>query len=117
MTQLESGFDPGAVSFKFKVENGPDFGMCQINLHFNPKVSLDQAFDPAFALKWSARRLSDALRRFSGKGPELQEQCAVAYHNSPVRAQQWYDTGQPPTEQIEEYVRLVLERAETFPEL
>lgn len=114
MTSLESAFDPGAVSSIYKETNGPDLGLCQINQHYNPTVSIDNAFDPNYALLWSAQRLERVLRQYSGKGDRLQEQCAVAYHNSPVRADEWYRTGTPPNEQIETYAQLVLDRAATF---
>lgn len=114
MTALESAFDPGAVSSLYKATNGADYGLCQINRHFNPTVTVAEAFDPTFALRWSALRLAATLDHYSGKGAALQEHCAVAYHNSPVRADEWYRTGQPPTEQIANYARLVLARAATF---
>lgn len=113
-TMLESAFDPGAVSALYKEANGADFGLCQINLHFNPTVTMEAAFTPEVALMWSARRMASVLDEFSGKGDDLQELCTVAYHNSPVRAEEWYETGEPPTEQIATYARLVLARAATF---
>jgi hypothetical protein len=115
MTSLESAFDPGAVSSLYKPENGPDFGLCQINLHFNPHVTVTQAFTPRYALTWSASRFNDAMNKYDGKGIVLQTNCAIAHHNSPVQADTWYETGVPPTDQIERYVELVLERASHFP--
>lgn len=114
MTSLESAFDPGAVSSLYRSDNGPDFGLCQINLHYNPEVTTGEAFDPMYALRWSARRLKRTLAHYGGKGRTLQERCAVAYHNSPVRADEWYRTGRAPTRQIADYARLVLGRAATF---
>ena len=115
MTALESAFDPGAISSLYKPENGPDYGLCQINTHFNPHVGVGEAFTPRYALNWSASRFQNAMDSFSGKGITLQTNCAIAYHNSPVQAGQWFETGVPPTEQIETYVALVLERASHFP--
>jgi len=114
MTALESAFDPGAVSARYKIENGPDLGLCQINHHFNPDISPIESFKPRLALTWSAGNLRDAMDEFSGKGVTLQINCAVAHHNNPTQARTWFRTGQPPTEQIAEYVDLVGEAAATY---
>jgi hypothetical protein len=115
MTDLESAFDPGAVSSLYKVEYGPDYGLCQINTHFNPNVTVGNAFTPRYALSWSAKRFAHAFNAYDGKGYQLQADCAIAHHNSPVQADTWYFTGEPPTEQISKYVALVKERASHFP--
>lgn len=115
-TMLESANgDPGAVSGIYKVSNGPDYGLSQINLRFNPHVTMQQAFHPPFALEWSAKRLKVALDMFDGKGPDLQTKCAVAYHNNPLAARQWYEIGWVgEDEQIALYVKAVLARAATW---
>lgn len=113
MTALESAFDPGAVSSLYKQTNGPDYGLCQINTHFNPAVTMEAAFTPSVALVWSARHLRASLDEYSGKGPDLRVSCAIAHHNSPVQAKDWFLTGEPPSEQIAQYVALVRSRMAT----
>lgn len=112
--QLESAGDPGAVSRKYDPAKGPDLGLCQINLYYNPEVSIDEAFYPGFAVEWSARKVKQAYNEFAGKGRQLREDCTIAQHNSPQKADQWFETGSPPDEQIANYVRLVKERMETY---
>jgi peptidoglycan hydrolase-like protein with peptidoglycan-binding domain len=114
MTSQESLFDPGAVSSRYKLERGPDLGLCQINIRSNPQFTASQAFRPRQALTWSAQNYHEALRQFQWGGPELQVNCAIANHNSPVQARKWYDDGVPPSEQIADYVADVLTAAETY---
>lgn len=110
MTSLESAFDPGAVGYK----TPSDRGLTQINLNAHPGITVEQAFDARFALNYSADRLEKAREQFSGKGAALQRVCSIAQHNSPLQAKQWYETGSPPSEQIEQYVNLVLIQAATY---
>lgn len=111
MTYLESGgFDPGAVGFT----TPSDRGLTQINLVAHPNISVEQAFDPHFALNYSAKRLADARRQFAGR-PNLTDVCSIAQHNSPVAAKQWYEIGSVGAdEKIAKYVDLVLAYAAAF---
>lgn len=111
MTSLESAFDPGAVGYTTPT----DRGLCQINLVAHPNVTVEQAFDPTYALNYTADRLAKARAQFSGKGPDLQRDCSIAQHNSPLAAKQWYEIGWVgPDEKIAKYVALVLEQAKTY---
>jgi len=110
MTALESAFDPGAVGWT----TPSDRGLCQINLVAHTSVTVEQAFDPHYAINYTCDRLRKARAQFAGKGGELQRSCSIAQHNSPLAAQQWYSAGVPPTDQIAKYVSLVLTQAETF---
>jgi hypothetical protein len=56
--KLESGFDPVAVG----VVDPADTGIAQINLGIHTSVTKEQAFDPAFALDWSARYITSAYQ-------------------------------------------------------
>lgn len=107
---LESTFDPGAVGFV----TPSDRGLCQINLVAHPMVTPEQAFDPNYAINYTAKRLADARIKYATKGVHLQTVCSIAQHNSPLSADKWYQTGSPPNDQIERYVQLVLERAAQF---
>lgn len=109
-TALESSFDPGAVGYT----TPSDRGLNQINLNAHPNITVEQAFDPHFALNYTARRLRGARDIYDGKGVDLQIKCSIAQHNSPVAADKWYTYGTPPNAQIETYVRLVLEKAATL---
>lgn len=113
MTELESGFDPSAVGV-----NGFDCGLNQINLDpvrgHGGQVTVDQAFNPVFAIGYTCSRLADARVKFGGKTASLLEYCSIAQHNSPLAAQQWYTAGVAPNDQIAKYVQLVLARAATY---
>lgn len=108
------GGDPGAVSRVYKSENGPDLGLCQINTYWNPSVTLEHAFNAAYALLWSANNMALAFKRYDDKGPILQEQCAIARHNSHVQADAWYAQSLPPSQQILDYVLAVQRAARTI---
>lgn len=107
---LESAADPGAVG----VTTPSDRGLNQINLVAHPNITVEQAFSPPFCIDYTAKRLGDARAQFSGKGVELKNSCAIAQHNSPLAAKQWYQTGYPPNETIKKYVDLVLGQAAQF---
>ena len=114
MTALESSFDPGAVG-----ANGFDSGYCQINLSpaaHGGSIPPPQAFNPIYAFDYTCRRLLNARSQFSAKGPDLQDKCGIAQHNSPLAAKIWYEIGwADPDEGIAIYVDRVLARAETYP--
>lgn len=107
---LESGYDVGAVG----VITPSDRGLNQINLVAHTNITPEQAFDPVFSIDYTAKRLGDARIRYSGKSADLKNKCAIAQHNSPKQADQWYALGYPPSEQIKKYVDLVLGHALNF---
>lgn len=107
---LESVADPGAVGGT----TPSDRGLSQINLSAHPYITVEQAFDPNFAVSYTAKRLADARIKYSGKGVDLKNRCAIAQHNSPLWANQWYAAESPPNEQIKKYVDLVLGHALNF---
>jgi peptidoglycan hydrolase-like protein with peptidoglycan-binding domain len=107
---LESGADPGAVG----VTTPSDRGLNQINLVAHSNITVEQAFDPHYAINYTAKRLGDARAQFSGKTVELKNYCAIAQHNSPRDALAWYRDGSPPNDRIKRYVDLVLEQAVKF---
>ncbi len=108
MFEHESGFDPGAVSTWYKPENGYDRGLAQINQNAHSEISDAQAFDPLFAIVYAINRLHRArTTQFHQKGPELQDNCSIAQHNSPAQAIAWYRDGTPPSEQIAKYVATI----------
>jgi hypothetical protein len=87
----ESSFDPGAVGSV----DPDDKGLVQINLPSHPDITLEQAFDPAFALDVCAHTLYARRGNFAAKCPKIAWGCAVVSWNSPVNAQAWCDTGLP----------------------
>lgn len=93
MIDLESSWDPGAVSTWYKPANGPDRGLAQINAGAHSYVTDAQAFDPLFAITYAVGRLYAARQQFAGKGPELQRDCSIAQHNNPAGARAWYERG------------------------
>jgi len=115
----ESQLDPAAVG----VANGADSGLCQINLLAHKTVVVEDAFDPAFALNWTATDLRKIMDRWRGKTKVDLEVIAIANHNSPVSAAAWAERGVPPYSkkraengfpQIDEYVNSVLAAGEGF---
>lgn len=107
---LESGYDPGAVG----VTTPSDRGLNQINENAHPNITDEMAFDPVYSIDYTAKRLSDARIKFSGKTVELKNYCSVAQHNNPRDALAWYNTGSPPNDRIKKYVDLVLGHALQF---
>jgi hypothetical protein len=111
----ETQFDPGAQG----QINRPDSGIFQFNL--DPENSgkitdkeLDFAYHPVKSAHASAKRFKDALDRYKGKGWELRLHCAIAQHNSPLWANQWFENGQPPNDTIDNYVGQTLMYAQEW---
>jgi peptidoglycan hydrolase-like protein with peptidoglycan-binding domain len=103
---LESALDPGAEGDNPKGRAWYDRGIVQINRHFHPEISDEQAFgDVSFCIQWSGARLRDAYDMYGAWPP------AVAYHNSPKLSADWARTGTAPNEQIRRYVELVYKAA------
>jgi hypothetical protein len=105
---LESAWDPGAEGWF----DPQDRGIAQIRRASHPDVTDELAFgDQPFCLEWTAQRIANA---YAGLGVERWEP-AIAYHNNPKKARAWAETGEPPDDQIAEYVWLVVVRAGTAP--
>ena len=115
MFDLESGWDPAAVSTCYKPENGPDRGLAQINEAANLSISEKDTFDPFVSIPYAVHRLHAGRLRFDDKGPELQTNCSIAQHNNPAAARLWYEIGwMGEDEPIRIYVDRVLDRAEEY---
>lgn len=57
MTQVlncESTLNPNAVG-----DNGKSFGIAQIHLPSHPEITKEQALDPAFAIEYLAKEISE----------------------------------------------------------
>lgn len=115
-TYHESALDPGAVGYYIYYGEDPenldyrgvDRGMSQINSSANKQVVWLNAFDPAFSLDWSAKRLRTYFEQYSNKYPKRSASvlwdAAVCAHNNPSAAAKWAANGQPPTEAAANYV-------------
>lgn len=109
-TNHESAMDPGAVGYYIYYPDyrGVDRSMSQINSKSNPQVTWLQAFDPAFAIDWSGRRLRDFFdqykRRYPAQPTTVLWDATVCAHNNPSAAARWAATGHPPTEGAAKYV-------------
>lgn len=93
--------------------NNPDSGWIQRNLAAGTdnKVTdkeLDAAYNPVKLAEWAAMRFRVGLDRYKGKGWELRLHCAIAQHNSPVWADEWFKDMAPPNDTIDNYVGQVL---------
>lgn len=97
LLSLESGFDPGATGSA----DPRDRGLAQINAHWHPDVTDAEAFDPHFAITWTAEALRTSynyLHDWDG---------AIAAHNVGLgTARQWLAAGKP-AGTAATYVRLV----------
>ncbi len=101
---LESAWDPGAQG---KTDDR-DRGLCQVNSRWFPDITDEKAYGrPRYMVNWSGKRLRDA---YDGLHVESWDP-ALAHHNNPEKAGIWARTGEPPDEQIANYVRLVRKMA------
>lgn len=113
-TNHESAMDPGAVGYfiYYPDYRGVDRSMSQINSKSNPQVSWLQAFDPRYALDWSALRLRTFFdqyrRRYPARSDAVLWEATVCAHNNPSAANKWAATGFAPTEAAAKYVSDVL---------
>jgi hypothetical protein len=111
----ETQFDPGAQGQL----NAPDSGICQFNLMAGTDneitgQELRFAYHPVRAINASMQRFASAWDDYKGKGIGLRIDCAIAQHNSPLWANQWFATGSPPNETITNYVDEVRAYAEEW---
>jgi hypothetical protein len=86
LKSLESNNDPVAQGFV----DPADEGIVQINLHFNPSIAVDQAWDPAWALEFAAGRLKDAIAYCADE-----EGGVAAWNIGRYTAKQWVAAGKP----------------------
>lgn len=101
----ETQYDPGAQGQL----NFPDSGICQFNLMAgsDTKITskeLEFAYNPVRAINASMQRFASAWDDYKGKGISLRRDCAIAQHNSPLWANQWFAAGEAPNETIRNYV-------------
>lgn len=96
LLDLEGGWDPGATG---RI-TPQDRGLAQINANAHPDVTDEEAFQSAFAIEWTAKRLRGAFEEFNttamrADGWERWQiwDLALAYHNSPVLTRQWAEDG------------------------
>jgi len=82
----ESNLDFGAIG-----PNGSDLGVAQISLRHNPGVSVAQALDPVYSIRYMAERDANAFKRYKDW------KLAVVSYNSPTAANEWRKSGTPST--------------------
>jgi len=83
---LESAFDPAAVGYT----DPRDRGIAQINSFWHPNVDDNEAFDPSFAIPWSARYLSENISSLGDI-----EAGVVAHNTGRYYARRWLEAGKP----------------------
>src|SRR5437667_12016529 len=88
----ESGFSPTVIS---KPNSDPyksyDRGIAQINNHWHPEISDQQALNPAWAIDWMAKTMSEKFQR----------------HGDWAKALSEYNTGNP-TQGVQTYAARIL---------
>lgn len=105
----ESGGDPGAVGWF----TPGDRGLYQYNTLVHD-ITYEQAHDYMWATEAVFSRFNNAWRKYQGKGVDLRVHCAIAQHNAPAWADQWFETGEAPNEKIVDYVGRVLSNAAKY---
>jgi hypothetical protein len=83
----EGGWDPGAVGYADK----NDWGLSQVNTVAHPTVTLEQAFDPYWAIDFILNYLDNAEKYL---GDNLRDQIA-SYNLGIGGAKQWIAAGRP----------------------
>lgn len=112
-TVHESALDPGAVGYFifYPDYRGVDRGFSQINSRAHPDITWADAFDPKFALEYSAKRMRTTFNSFRREYPDQKKSvlwdAAVCSHNSPLNGRNWASSGVAPTEQAAAYVAAV----------
>jgi hypothetical protein len=111
----ESGGDAGAVGYT----TPDDSGLFQINMNVHgagtpENFTVEQVYDPNFAGRYVAKRLTNALNRYDEKGDALRLDCAIAQHNAPAWADTWYRTGTAPNATIASYVAKIKAYAKQY---
>lgn len=81
---LESNFDPVAIGYA----DPDDTGIAQINLRIHSDVTIDQAYDPEFALNWIARYITNSQVAIT-KSANVMKAARAAYNIGNVYASQW----------------------------
>jgi hypothetical protein len=86
---LESLFDPVCVG----VQDNDDRGMCQINVRIH-NVTIEQAYNPGFAVPWSARYMNELFFGVANRS-NLWKAARVAYNTGEHYAHRWMMDGFP----------------------
>lgn len=105
----ESSGDPGACGYHHE----PDRGLVQINTAMFTGISLAEAHDTVFALRWSAKLLRASLVKYADK-PDIAMDCAVLAHKSPAGAATLYRTGDYPNPDHKTYVDAIRRDADLW---
>jgi hypothetical protein len=87
--KLESGLDPACTG---PPGTGVDRGIAQINSHWHPGVSDEQAYSPPFAIEYAAKMFRSALDRFGDPDVAL-----VSYNVGWAYAAEFQQAGKPRT--------------------
>ena len=92
LVTLESAWDPVAVGYA----DPDDHGLVQINLLIHSDVSVEQAYDPDFALQWAASYMYSSERRIALEA-NLFKAARASYNTGVEYAKRWMLAGFPAT--------------------
>lgn len=81
---LESGYDPVAVGFS----DPADHGLAQINLRIHSDVTVDQAYDPTFAIDWAAHYIRNSYDAVATNA-DVMKAARAAYNIGNFYATEW----------------------------
>jgi peptidoglycan hydrolase-like protein with peptidoglycan-binding domain len=87
---LESAFDPVARG----IADPDDTGIAQINLRIHATVTVEQAYDPAFAIGWAARYVRDNYESIEDQ-LNIMKAARAAYNIGRTYARMWLLAGFP----------------------
>lgn len=87
---LESAYDPVAIGSV----DPSDHGIAQINLNMHKDVSVAQAYDPIFAIEWSAQYIRTAFDHVTSDA-NVMKAARAAYNIGETYAAQWLLAGFP----------------------
>ena len=116
----ESAFDFGAIGdYILDTDRDGDvdpvsFGLVQINVAAHPDITMEKAFDPSFALLYSAQRMKQAFNRYKAHYGVTwllhRRRCwnaAILQHKNPKAADRWVFEGVKPSAESLEYVQRI----------
>lgn len=87
---LESAYDPVAVGYS----DPQDHGISQINLRLHPSVTIDEAYDPIFAIDWAGQYIRTSFEHVTNE-TNVMKAARAAYNIGDVYAGDWMLAGFP----------------------
>lgn len=94
---LESAYDPVALGFS----DPADHGIAQINLRIHNDVTVEQAYDPTFALDWAAKYIRSSYDQIATTA-DVMKAARAAYNVGDFYAAEWMKADFPSSGRLED---------------